>query len=229
MARGGPRCFPGPSGPARRRWRPRSSAAASRSRTPPCGPSSAGSPACRRPIWSSARRTTAGRTSLGRPIDFNLSHSAEWALIGVAPPGLRVGVDVERVRGDLDHLAMARHLYQPAEVDHLTRAASPGGVLPALVRQGGVHQGDRGGPGRPAGRAGNAGRERDGGFVAFPSLDRRGARLRGRRRHDRCHDRWDTGTTYRLNTRSRSTSSPPSTIDTYRTSRSSLPITASWV
>ncbi|WP_169807623.1 4'-phosphopantetheinyl transferase family protein [Herbidospora mongoliensis] len=61
----------------------------------------------------------------GRPIDFNLSHSAEWALIGVAPAGLRVGVDVELVRDDLDHLAMARHLYQPAEVDHLTRAASP--------------------------------------------------------------------------------------------------------
>ncbi|WP_051759119.1 4'-phosphopantetheinyl transferase family protein [Herbidospora cretacea] len=61
----------------------------------------------------------------GRPIDFNLSHSEEWALIGVAPPGLRIGVDVERVRDDLDHLAMARHLYRPAEVDHLTRAASP--------------------------------------------------------------------------------------------------------
>ncbi|GAA0440416.1 hypothetical protein Acor_12760 [Acrocarpospora corrugata] len=62
---------------------------------------------------------------VGHPIDFNLSRSEEWALIGVAPPGLRVGVDVERVRHNLDHLAMARHLYQPAEVDHLTRAASP--------------------------------------------------------------------------------------------------------
>nr|WP_062330496.1 4'-phosphopantetheinyl transferase superfamily protein [Herbidospora sakaeratensis] len=62
---------------------------------------------------------------VGRPIDFNLSHSDEWALIGVARPGLRVGVDVERVRDDLDHLAMARHLYRPAEVERLTRAACP--------------------------------------------------------------------------------------------------------
>ncbi|WP_062432692.1 4'-phosphopantetheinyl transferase family protein [Herbidospora daliensis] len=62
---------------------------------------------------------------VGRPVDFNLSHSAEWALIGAVGPHLRVGVDVEQVRDDLDHLAMARHLYQPAEVERLTRAASP--------------------------------------------------------------------------------------------------------
>src|SRR4051812_3768973 len=46
---------------------------------------------------------------------------------------------------------------------------------------------------------------------------------------DTYYDRLETGTTYRLNTKSRSTSSPPSTMDTYRTSRSSFPTTDSAV
>ncbi|MEV7965852.1 4'-phosphopantetheinyl transferase superfamily protein [Sphaerisporangium sp. NPDC088356] len=53
------------------------------------------------------------------PLDFNLSHSGEWALVAVTPPGSRVGVDVERIRQDLDCLEMARRMYQPAEVDRL--------------------------------------------------------------------------------------------------------------
>ncbi|GAA3836644.1 hypothetical protein GCM10022226_68260 [Sphaerisporangium flaviroseum] len=56
------------------------------------------------------------------PVDFNLSHSEEWALVAVAPPGWRVGVDVERIRPDLDCLQMARRMYQPAEADHLAHA-----------------------------------------------------------------------------------------------------------
>lgn len=57
-----------------------------------------------------------------RPPDFSLSHSGEWALVAVAPPGARVGVDVERVSAELDWLAMARALYRPEEVDRLLAA-----------------------------------------------------------------------------------------------------------
>ncbi|QFY11917.1 4'-phosphopantetheinyl transferase superfamily protein [Nonomuraea phyllanthi] len=69
----------------------------------------------------------AGRPSLdqgeGRPApDFNLSHSDAWALVALAPPGVRVGVDVERVRSDLDHLALAHRLYQPEENERLLAA-----------------------------------------------------------------------------------------------------------
>jgi 4'-phosphopantetheinyl transferase len=55
------------------------------------------------------------------PLDFNLSHSGEWALVAVTAPTWRVGVDVERIRPDLDFLEMARHMYQPTEVDRLIR------------------------------------------------------------------------------------------------------------
>jgi 4'-phosphopantetheinyl transferase len=53
--------------------------------------------------------------------DFNLSHSGAWALVAVAPKGSRVGVDVERIRADLDCLAMAGSMYQPEEVERLRR------------------------------------------------------------------------------------------------------------
>ena len=56
------------------------------------------------------------------PPDFNLSHSGEWALVGLAPSRWRVGVDVEQIRPDLDCLAMARRMYQAAEVDRLSQA-----------------------------------------------------------------------------------------------------------
>ncbi|MEV4218617.1 4'-phosphopantetheinyl transferase superfamily protein [Nonomuraea sp. NPDC049725] len=72
-----------------------------------------------------------GRDEAGRPCladgggpDFNLSHSGGWALVAVAPPGGRVGVDVERVRADADHLALARRFYQPEEADRV-RAEGP--------------------------------------------------------------------------------------------------------
>ncbi|MFG1710510.1 4'-phosphopantetheinyl transferase family protein [Nonomuraea sp. M3C6] len=71
----------------------------------------------------------AGRPRLdeGRP-DFNLSHSDAWALVAVAPPGMRVGVDVERVRADLDHLGLARRLYQPEETARLLAAGPDEGL-----------------------------------------------------------------------------------------------------
>ncbi|MFF0312972.1 4'-phosphopantetheinyl transferase family protein [Streptosporangium sp. NPDC004379] len=69
----------------------------------------------------------------GRPApDFNLSHSDEWALIAVAPGGWRVGVDVERVRDDLDPLAMADRLYRPEEAARLR--ADPGAALAGYFR-----------------------------------------------------------------------------------------------
>ncbi|QYC42680.1 4'-phosphopantetheinyl transferase sfp [Nonomuraea coxensis DSM 45129] len=72
----------------------------------------------------------AGRPCLHPPAgggapDFNLSHSDAWALIALAPPGTRAGADVERMRDDLDPLAMAARLYQPEETARL-RAAAPG-------------------------------------------------------------------------------------------------------
>jgi 4'-phosphopantetheinyl transferase len=51
--------------------------------------------------------------------DFNLSHSGRWALIAVAPPGYRVGVDLEWDGRDVDCLAMARTMFQPAETRRL--------------------------------------------------------------------------------------------------------------
>ncbi|GAA3465981.1 4'-phosphopantetheinyl transferase family protein [Nonomuraea roseola] len=84
-----------------------------------------------------ADRLGFGRDGSGRPCllplgrrpvpDFNLSHSGAWALVATAPPGVRVGVDVERVRG-FDHLELARRFYQPEEVARL-RAAGPDGFF----------------------------------------------------------------------------------------------------
>ncbi|MFC5814176.1 4'-phosphopantetheinyl transferase family protein [Nonomuraea harbinensis] len=65
--------------------------------------------------------------------DFNLSHSGEWALIAVAAPGGRVGVDVERVRDDFDHLEMARRMYQAEEAARVC-AAGPGAGLAEYFR-----------------------------------------------------------------------------------------------
>ncbi|MEY9930262.1 4'-phosphopantetheinyl transferase [Catenulispora sp. GP43] len=58
-----------------------------------------------------------GRT----PPDFNVSHSGRWALIAVAPPGRRVGVDLEWDGRDVDCLAMARTMFQPCEAERLAR------------------------------------------------------------------------------------------------------------
>jgi medium-chain acyl-[acyl-carrier-protein] hydrolase len=45
---------------------------------------------------------------------FNLSHSDDFAIIAVAR-GQELGVDVERIRGDVDHAGLAERYFAPAE------------------------------------------------------------------------------------------------------------------
>lgn len=53
-----------------------------------------------------------------RPLDFNLSHSGEMALVAVARHGA-VGVDVERWRTTVEHLEIAERFFSPSECDAL--------------------------------------------------------------------------------------------------------------
>lgn len=52
---------------------------------------------------------------LNAPV-FNLSHSAELALLAVAPAGTDLGVDVEAVRAHVEFESMARRFFAPGEV-----------------------------------------------------------------------------------------------------------------
>ncbi len=51
-------------------------------------------------------------------IEFNLSHSGDFALIAVAR-GRKVGVDVERIREDIELESLARRNFSPREVSEL--------------------------------------------------------------------------------------------------------------
>ena len=53
-------------------------------------------------------------------VSFNLSHSAGLALIAVTL-GRAIGVDVERVRENVDHERLARRFFSPSEVAQLDR------------------------------------------------------------------------------------------------------------
>ncbi len=55
----------------------------------------------------------------GRDVRFNLSHSYGLALHAFAV-GREVGVDVERIRPNIDVAGVARHSFSPAEVEALT-------------------------------------------------------------------------------------------------------------
>jgi 4'-phosphopantetheinyl transferase len=57
----------------------------------------------------------------GRDLRFNLSHSAAVALVAVSV-GYPVGVDVERIRDDLDVVALARRALPPRAVEELVSA-----------------------------------------------------------------------------------------------------------
>ncbi|MFD9941927.1 4'-phosphopantetheinyl transferase family protein [Nonomuraea sp. NPDC059023] len=76
-----------------------------------------------RPLDGSGRLPDGCDRSQG--LDFNLSHSGEWALIAVAPEGRRVGVDVERISSDADILELAARMYQPEEVERVRAAGAP--------------------------------------------------------------------------------------------------------
>jgi len=71
-------------------------------------------------LGGSADSLKISRDSNGRPyvagtrLDFNLSHSGDWALLAVAS-GTRVGVDVEQVRNDRDFRAIARRYFSDSE------------------------------------------------------------------------------------------------------------------
>ena len=65
-------------------------------------------------------------------VRFNLSHSGGMALVGVSS-GHEVGVDVERIRGDLDETALAR-LALGARAVELLEAAEPERRVAAFFR-----------------------------------------------------------------------------------------------
>ena len=59
----------------------------------------------------------------GRGLRFNISHSADLALIAIALDA-EVGVDLEHLRALPDYAEIARGFFSPAEVDELTRLPS---------------------------------------------------------------------------------------------------------
>ena len=60
--------------------------------------------------------------ALGSRLEFNLSHSADLALIAIA--GAEVGVDLERIRAQPDYAAIAGHCFSAAEADSLNSLPS---------------------------------------------------------------------------------------------------------
>jgi 4'-phosphopantetheinyl transferase len=60
-----------------------------------------------------------GKPSIkGHKLEFNLSHSGDFALIAVSRER-KVGVDVERIRSDLELESMASRFFSPTEVSEL--------------------------------------------------------------------------------------------------------------
>lgn len=53
-----------------------------------------------------------------RNLEFNLSHSGDFALIAVSQ-GCKVGVDIERIRSGMEHEKIARRFFSPNEVAEL--------------------------------------------------------------------------------------------------------------
>lgn len=59
----------------------------------------------------------------GSRLKFNVSHSADLALIAVAADA-DIGVDLEYIRAERDYAEIARHFFPAAEVDRLSRLPS---------------------------------------------------------------------------------------------------------
>lgn len=56
----------------------------------------------------------------GKGLQFNLSHSGDWALIGVVLDRA-IGVDIERIREVPEMKSVARTVFSAREIDHLNR------------------------------------------------------------------------------------------------------------
>jgi 4'-phosphopantetheinyl transferase len=78
-----------------------------------------------------------GKPALAGPgstggLEFNLSHSSRLVLFAV---GRRpVGIDVERIRADIEHEQLARRFFSAAESRRLLEEAAPGERLEAFFR-----------------------------------------------------------------------------------------------
>jgi len=54
----------------------------------------------------------------GHDLEFNLSHSGDFALVAMTR-GRKIGVDVERIRSDMEHENIASRFFSPGEVSEL--------------------------------------------------------------------------------------------------------------
>ncbi len=61
----------------------------------------------------------AGKPFLDAPLRFNLSHSDDMALLALSAGG-EIGADIERIRPDLEHGALARRFFSPSEESWLS-------------------------------------------------------------------------------------------------------------
>lgn len=82
-----------------------------------------------RTLHCEPRQLNLSANAYGKPflpdhkVEFNLSHSGGYALVAVSRQ-CRVGVDVERIRPDMETAGLARRFFSPAEVSELM-ALSP--------------------------------------------------------------------------------------------------------
>ncbi len=91
-------------------------------------------------VGAAASALAFGEGPFGKPYlagaaapSFNMSHSGDAALIGIGPPGIEIGVDLEVLRTMSDALELAQRHFAPAEIAAL-RAIPPGGRDQAFLR-----------------------------------------------------------------------------------------------
>ena len=80
-----------------------------------------------------------GKPALCRPasgVFFNLSHSGDYTLIGVTKR-LRVGIDIEGTRSNIEYLEMSRRLFSPSECAWIDSRPHPEQLTSVLSHLGG--------------------------------------------------------------------------------------------